>query len=152
MQSLLVATLLIFSWSVVCPAQCRQNSDPIGETTHQGGNELIVHVDPSIYKKIEGVVEDINGKPLGGVLVEIFDNPEWIRQRLIRSPVEQRRLAVAKTKRNGKFRFDNLPSGSYELRLSRSAAWNVSHIFITVNPANRDSKKMGIKVIMYLGT
>lgn len=94
---------------------------------------------------------DINGKPLGGVLVEVFDKPDWIRRGLPASDTEQKRVAACRTGRNGKFCFKRLPPGKYALRLGKGKAWNVMHIYVEVDPSQQRSTGEGIRAIMSFG-
>jgi hypothetical protein len=152
MMKLLTSALFIVLMCEAASAQCRCGPPAGGESTHEGGNELITHILPRRLTSIHGVAEDINGKAIGGALVEVFDRPEWIRQGHIRSKVEQRRVAACRTKRDGNFCFRGIPPGEYELRLSKSKMWNVNHILLVVDPESPESTKAGVRVVMYLGS
>jgi protocatechuate 3,4-dioxygenase beta subunit len=131
--------------------QCKCGLPQSGETTHYGGNELTATELRGTYTSLHGVVKQIYGQPLSGVLVEVFDHPEWIQQKLSKSEIRQRRVAVCKTRRNGKFCFDKIPSGHYELRLSKNKAWNVLHFYVVINPKSPESIKSGFEIVMSLG-
>jgi protocatechuate 3,4-dioxygenase beta subunit len=132
--------------------QCSCIAPAPNETTHSGGNEIVTLVERKVYKSIRGVARDVNGEPLKGVLIEIFDKPEWIVKGYSSSPSEQRRIAACKTGDDGRFCFLNIPAGEYELRESIDSAWNPSHIYIKVNPKGRRSSKKEIRLQMTVGT
>ena len=152
MIRLLTSLLFIVLAFAAAPAQCKCAQPVSGESTHEGGNELITRVLPGTLTSIRGVAKDINGKAISGALVEVFDRPEWIRRGHIKSQVEQRRVTACKTRRDGKFCFDGLPPGEYELRLSLNKSWNVIHILVVLDPRRPDSTKAGVRVMMYPGT
>jgi hypothetical protein len=151
MKIFAASLLIVLIASTITPAQCGCIPSPTRDTTRWGGNELLTYVEPKIYKSLQGIARNINGRPLSGVLVEVFDQPEWIRQELSESPVEQQRIAACITRRNGRFCFSNIPSGNYELRLSKDGAWNVTHIYIVVDTRSRESSESNIRVVMHLG-
>lgn len=150
----LLAVALIASSLVAspCPSNCGCNAPEPGETTHQGGNEVVTFIERRAYRFIHGVVRDANGEPVPDVLVEVFDHPEWIRQGHPASRVEQRRITACKTGADGRFCFENIPAGRYELRGSKDAAWNPSHVYIIVNPRSRRSTRAGIELQLTVGT
>jgi protocatechuate 3,4-dioxygenase beta subunit len=95
-------------------------------------------------------VHDLNGEPVEGVLVEVFDHPDWIVLDYPASRVEQHRIAACKTESDGSFCFKNISSGRYELRASKDRAWNPSHVYIVVSP--RRGARAGINVKLTVGT
>ena len=151
MKHIIISFLFIVIASSAASAQCKCGSPANGEITHKGGNELYTQVLPKTYKSIRGVAQQIHGKAMNGVLVELFDNSEWIRQGLSESPVEQRRIATCKTNHDGKFCFKDIPPGQYELRLSLNRAWNVVHTYVEVNPRSSRSTDEGIRILMHPG-
>jgi hypothetical protein len=145
---LLAVALMISSH----PGNCKCSAPGPGETTHQGGNEIVTFKETRTYKSVRGVLRDVNGEPLAGVLVEVFDHPEWIISNYPASRVAQQRIAACKTGPDGTFCFQNIPSGKYELRASKDAAWNPSHVYILVNRRSRRSSRAGINVRLTVGT
>ena len=131
--------------------RCKCIEPERGETTHRGGNEIVTFRERKVYKSVRGVVRDVNGEALEGVLVEVFDHPEWIVLDYPASRVKQRRIAACKTGPDGSFGFENIPSGKYELRASKGASWNPSHVYIVVNRRNRRSTRAGINVQLTVG-
>ncbi len=125
------------------------------ETTHWIGNLQIVDIEKKPLQNLGGIVKQPDGKPLKGALVEVFTKPEYL---LIKKPIDKRgkpnqvRVAVCKTKENGKFSFAGLPAGKYELRSSSSdsaTGWNVTQIYVILNP--KKGKKKQVVVEMSLG-
>ena len=134
------------------PDRCKCAAPAAGETTHQGGNEIVTFREQRAYRSVRGVARDANDDPLEGVLVEVFDHPEWILSNYPASRVEQHRIAVCKTGADGSFCFENIPSGKYELRASKDTAWNPSHVYIVVNRRSRRSTRASINVRLTVGT
>jgi hypothetical protein len=83
---------------------------------------------------IKGVVNNIAHKPMPDVLVEIYDHPEIIAKvsyhDRVRSTTLQHRVAACRTDDRGRFCFDKLPPGKYEMRCSK-AGYN-AECFITL--------------------
>ena len=114
---------------------------------------MIVVIEQSPYKHLRGTIENPEGSPADGALVEIFTHPEYLRKGLPngrQDRPEQRRLAACRTKADGKFCFPRLAPGTYELRSSLNAGWDVTHLHVTVDPKN--GKTEDLQVRMHLGT
>jgi hypothetical protein len=152
MNQIVLIMLLFCSLIGSQPNNCSCIALAPDETTHSGGNEIVTFVERKTYKSIRGVARDVNGEPLKGVLVEIFDKPEWIIKGNSSSPSEQRRIAACKTGNDGGFCFLNIPAGEYELRGSIDSAWNPSHVYIKINPKGRRSSRKEIRLQMTVGT
>jgi protocatechuate 3,4-dioxygenase beta subunit len=152
MQLFSIALMIGCLMNSSLPGNCKCTAPEPGETTHRGGNEIVRFREKRIYKSVRGVVLDVNGEPVRGVLVEVFDNPEWPLSNHTVSRVEPRRIAACKTGDDGSFCFENIPSGRYELRASKDAAWNPSHVYIVVNRRSRRSTRAVIKVQLTVGT
>ena len=122
-----------------------------GETTHWGGNEMIVVDEEESYRRLAGTIVMPDDRRLENVHVEVFDHPDYLLdQSLLRKEHPQKRLAACRTAVDGKFCFHSLPSGVYELRASIGAGWNVTHVHVRVDTKNGSSEDM--RVIMTLGT
>jgi protocatechuate 3,4-dioxygenase beta subunit len=137
--------------SVLGDCQCIHTKK--GETTHWGGNEMIVIVEKSSHKQLRGSVQMPNGQPADGALVEIFTHPEYLLSELpnaIRNRPEQQRVAACRTGVNGRFCFRGLAKGAYELRTSIDSGWDVTHIHVLVDPQKGVADNL--KVVMHLGT
>jgi hypothetical protein len=78
-----------------------------------------------------------------GVLVEVFDHPELVREEInhlgrgepvrARQDLEQQRIAVCVTGDNGRFDFKLRP-GTYELRFSKSGGIETTSVLIETSP------------------
>ena len=114
---------------------------------------MIVVVEHTPYKRLSGTIETPDGSPVDGALVEIFTHPEYLLKddpNGKQDRPEQRRIAICLTKADGKFCFPRLAPGTYELRTSLNAGWDVTHLHVTVNP--RSGKTEGLQIRMHLGT
>ena len=149
----LVTILLLISSAATGFQQtrCGCNTAGVDKTTREGGNELIIERRSRPYKSIRGVVTD-GTKPLANALVEVFDHPEWMISSLNSNRVKQQRVVACKTDAEGRFCFANIAGGKYELRVSQGIAWNVSHLYITVNAGSRQTTKALIAVRLRPGT
>ena len=96
----------------------------------------------------------LDDEPLSDVLVEIFDKPDHLlasypqNEKLKR---EQRRIAACKTGADGRFCFQNIPKGKYEIRASVDSGWNVTHVWVLIDPHGRQAKKEDLRLSMSLG-
>lgn len=58
---------------------CHCNPPKKDETTHWVGNQVRIFVEKDSYKTLRGTVTIFaNGKPLGGALVEVFSDPQYL--------------------------------------------------------------------------
>jgi protocatechuate 3,4-dioxygenase beta subunit len=132
---------------------CKCNRPERGETTHWGGNQVVVFVEEKSYRKIQGTIEMNDGRPLENALVEVFDHPEYLLEQsssFKKDHPEQRKLAVCRTGADGKFCFRHLRSGKYELRSSIDSGWDVTHVYIVLDKKSGQDK--AVHVQMELGT
>jgi hypothetical protein len=137
--------------SILGDCKCRHPEE--GETTHWGGNQVVVLVEEKTHRKMEGIIEISDGRPLEHALVEIFDHPEYLLDQSSspkRDHPEQKRLAVCRTAADGKFCLRDLPSGKYELRSSIDSGWNVTHVYVVLDKKAGQDK--ALRVLMELGT
>jgi protocatechuate 3,4-dioxygenase beta subunit len=116
-----------------------------------GGNVVMSFIEKGTLKSARGVVRDMNGELLEGVLVEIFDDSQWTAKKQQANPGESRRIAACKTGADGKFCFINIPAGKYELVSSINAGWNPTYVRFKLNPQSRNSGKRVIEVLMTIG-
>jgi hypothetical protein len=132
---------------------CKCHRPEKGETTHWGGNQVVVLVEEKSHRKMEGTIEMSGGRPLEHALVEIFDHPEYLLDQsssFKRDHPEQKRLAVCRTAADGKFCVRDLPSGKYELRSSIDSGWDVTHVFVVLDKKAGQNK--ALRILMELGT
>jgi Carboxypeptidase regulatory-like domain len=125
------------------------------EHTREGANENIVMVKREKYHRLEGVVRSVNGAALPGVLVEVFNKPDYLLLSYPESEKKkkgQKRLMGCVVGGDGKFCFRDLPPGKYELRFSKSGGWNHTHVYVIVAPRGQKASKAMLDVSMLLGT
>jgi len=149
MLEMLISAAFLFSGFGSCGCKCLPVDD--SETTYEGGNMVEAYVEERKYRHLNGKVVDSNGIPLSEVLVEVFDNPEWIKQKSLRTRGDQKRIAVCKTASDGVFCFKDIPKGKYELRLSKGRSWNPTHIYIEVEPKGSDAVSDPLEVWLTVG-
>ena len=148
-------TLLILFMAVTpsLSGDCKCHRPDKGETTHWGGNQVVVFVEEKSYRELQGKVEMFDGRPVENALVEVFDHPDYLLDRSasnFKEPPEQKRLGVCRTASDGKFCFRGLRSGKYELRSSFGSGWNVTHVHVALD--RKAGQHKGIQVEMSLGT
>ena len=133
------------------PCQCALSH----ERTREGANENVVIVEREKYHRLEGIVRTVNGATLCGVLIEVFDKPDYL---LLSYPDSeeakkgQKRLRGCVVGTDGKFCFGDLPLGKYELRFSKAGGWNHTQVYVIVAPPNQKASKDRLDVSMQLGT
>jgi len=121
--------------------------------TSWGQENVIIKLDEP-FKFLHGKITiSSDGKPLAGVLVEVYDKPEGLllgwKEREARKS-EQRKIAACVTSNDGEFCFDKIPSGKYELRCSKPAEWNSTSVYVIVDPKQRNSLASQIVVPMHI--
>ena len=125
---------------------------PSADQTTIWGKQNIILKEADIFTSIHGKAV-ASGKPLAGVLVEVYDNPEGLllsaELRGAMRP-KQRRVAACVTGADGTFAFPNTLAGNYELRLSKPAEWDSTSVFIVVNPIHERRTKKKLAVQMHL--
>lgn len=141
--SLLPVLLLCVSASLRSGCKCTHPGK--GDTTRWGGNEMVVKIEEQPFKQIQGIVTDESGSPVSNALVEIFTHPEYLLSNLpnARSDhTEQKRVGACVTSASGKFCFRHLNAADYELRVSVSSGWDVTHLHVTVDPKKGRAEKI----------
>jgi len=122
---------------------------PASVETLWGGNENVVIQEARSIRKVRGLVQDSQHTPVSGALVEVYDHPEIVLRNPSRTRTGQSRLAACITGDSGSFSLD-VPPGRYELRLSKSAEWDVTSVLLTVRNSPFSSRK-GIVVRLLVG-
>jgi protocatechuate 3,4-dioxygenase beta subunit len=147
MKHLCIVTLiLVCLGSNLSANDCKYTPAPSDETTRAGANEEILLSEKKPRKMLHGLVRDVNGEPLSDVLVEVFDHPN------VQANVRQNRLVACVTGADGRFCFKNIPTGKYELILSKGGGWNRSHVYVEIAPHSRNSTKAGLNLPLQVGT
>ena len=159
----IITGLLIFAVCLVAPIKdkkCDCRAAAANETTRAGGNEWVVQQEPGVRRRIQGVVSMPLPELQEDLLVEVFDKPDYLLcewkannpNRCTTKPSDdQRRLAACRTGKDGKFCFDDLPAGTYELRISKNQEWSPTHIYVVVDPKNPKSTNTPIEVSLNIG-
>ena len=157
----IIIGLIIFATLIAAPIRASKcNCQPATETTRSGANEWVVYKEPLVHKKAEGVVELPAPDVQQDLLVEIFDRPDYLMcewrannpsKCSTTPPQDQRRLAACKTGKHGKFCFDNIPAGNYELRISKGPSWSITHVYLVIDPKDSKSSSTPIQVSMRPG-
>jgi hypothetical protein len=151
---LCLGVFLIFCLTAIAKDRCNCRQTPPDESTHWGGNLGVVYQETKTYKTIQGVVLDMD-EPFPGVLVEIFDEPDYLLfgypqyQELQK---KQHRIAACKTREDGRFCFPNISKGKYEIRASFDSGFDVTHVWVQIDPRNSQAKKADMKIPIWVGT
>lgn len=150
LKTLHFLTLLFLSaLSVFADCTCRKIEN--GETTHWGGNELIIQVEEKPYRELRGAILDHNGDPMREALVEVWTNPEYLLHEVPQTPGEkakQKRLKACRTSTQGIFCIRVKP-GRYEVRVSIGPGWDVTKAHIIIDP--QKGQKTELTIRMHLG-
>jgi hypothetical protein len=153
MQAIFLALLLMVNSVAAEKEKCDCKKVAKTETTRSGGNQHIVIKEEKIHRTLRGAVGPNITPPLT-VLVEVFDNPDHLLlnypENLTRRTL-QRRIAACETSVEGRFCFRNIPSGKYEMRFSIGPGWDVTSVYIVVDPTYAGSTSEEIYVGMQLG-
>lgn len=146
----ILAGLMAFSSQGNCG--CTPASDE--ETTRWGGNGEPIAKEDKVHRYLSGVVSFGDGEPVSDALVEVYTNPEYL---LLDYPErekqrkEQERIAACVTGKSGKFCFGFIQAGKYELRVSKDEGINVTHIYVDVDPYDKESTDEEISAILTPG-
>ena len=154
MRLALTLLCLIVTWQVDAqlPQGCQCTPAEPSEGTRPGANEIVTVVEERPVTAMEGVVRDVNGEALEGVLIEVFDRPEWILKQFPSVPAEHTRLVACITGATGRFCFAGMVAGEYEVRASLGTGWNRTHVYVVVEPSNPKARTKGIELEMTVGT
>jgi protocatechuate 3,4-dioxygenase beta subunit len=132
--ALLLLAVLSLSFSKTEKCGCLPASP--NDTTSWGQQNVIIKND-GVVQSLRGIVVGGNRRPLGGVLVEVYDKPEGLlmdwKEREARKP-NQRRVVACVTAADGEFCFSKIPPGKYELRCSKPVEWDSTSAYVIVAP------------------
>ena len=151
MSRIRIASLLlaVLSLSFSKTEKCRCLPASPTDTTSWGQQNVIIKNDRVVQSLRGIVVGAVNQRPLGGVLVEVYDKPEGLlmdwKEREARKP-NQRRVAACVTGADGEFCFSKMPPGKYELRCSKPVEWDSTSAYVIVAPKARYSTSSKIVV------
>jgi hypothetical protein len=103
------------------------------------------------FREPKGVVEVLDKQTVHDSLAEVFDKPDYlVSSKSWNEHPEQNRLSVCVTSADGKFSFRDLPSGTYELRISRDQGWDVTHVCLVIDRQAGTGKPLRVR--MQIGT
>jgi hypothetical protein len=151
-QFLMLSVLLVVP-NMTAFADCRCAPINNGEVTHWTGNrtELFISIEKVTYRQLKGkVLTSTNGAPFSGVLVEVFNNPDYLLPNHSFRREKQIRVAACRAGNNGNFCFADLSSGEYELRVSsdqRTVEWNTSQVYVVVDREKGKRKDLIVAMI-----
>ena len=146
--------------ALISVKKCGCRAAASNETTRVGGNEWVVYKEPGVHQRVKGVVRMPLPELQEDLLVEVFDKPDYLLcewkpnnpNRCTMTPSDdQRRLAACRTGKDGEFCFDNIPAGSYELRVSKSQEWSPTHVYLVIDPKDPKSTNKPIEVSLRIG-
>ena len=123
---------------------CRCRPVPATETTRRGGNETITVKIEKVHRALAGVVRLNDDEPFADTLVEVFKHVEDDRRK------KPRRVDACLTAEDGKYCFGFLPPGKYEVRVSRENGFNITHLYVEVDPYSLDGTDDEIDVLLDL--
>ena len=147
----LFSLILFFQQSRGSRCLCAASDEP----TRAGVNEMIVTTAPGKYRQLAGVVKDLNGEIVSDVLVEVYDQPEYLLLKYPESEEKkkaQRRLGGCIAGADGKFCFRDLKPGKYELRFSKADGWNHAHVIVVIATAKQKASNHSLEITMQPGT
>ena len=141
--------LLLCFLSLATHAQsvCGGKVAALNETTRPGANELITIIESKPRKSIFGEVNDVNGQPLKGVLVEVF--ALTIKEA---GNEQKKRILACTTDEKGRFCFTKLSAGKYEVFYSMDGGWKHTKLSVVIDPNNRKSANQKIEIWLQVGT
>ncbi len=151
MPRLLSGLTIFLLTAIPCLEDCTCRKIEKGETTHWGGNQLIIQVEEKAYKEIRGVVLAPDG-PRAGALVEVLTDPDYLPRNGPQTPVEkakQKRIKACRTGASGEFCI-HAKAGRYEARVSLDSGWDVTKVYVVIDP--RKGQDAAFKVYLALGT
>ncbi|HEY0082730.1 MAG TPA: carboxypeptidase-like regulatory domain-containing protein [Pyrinomonadaceae bacterium] len=114
-------------------------------------------IERRVRKNIHGSVSyALSEQRIGRVLVEVFTNPEYLRQesptgQMLKPKRAQRRVAACTADFNGEFCFAHIPPGKYEVRVSAHGV-STRQVLVIVNPHSRRSAKAPLLIEVHPGT
>ena len=116
-----------------------------GATTRTRYFDEVSVVEKKPYKILHGVAHlAVSDEPTEDVLVELFTHPK-------NKSEEARRIAACLTEADGRYCFSGLRKGNYELRGSREGGFEITHVYVTVDPLSTESTEKEINLVIYLG-
>lgn len=153
-RAVTILFLSVLAFSVEGAQQCKCVRARRNDTTRYSGNLESIYRETKPLRLLRGKVYDPLGEAMPGALVEVFDSADHLlydypEREARRKP--QRRVAACVTDKSGRFCLGDLPSGKYELRVSKGSGWNVTQVYVVVSRRGRSATNRELKVEMSLG-
>ena len=116
---------------------------PLEVSSYQ--QETITIKKKQVVALLFGTVRDAKGAPLKGVRVDVFSDVKRLPKGSPVDSVVQSPLAYTETTSEGKYRFQKLLDGKYEVRFT-AAGFNNLRLYVEVKPSSGRYK--GIEVVL----
>ena len=150
MRKLLATAVLILIAASVSVAGCLcQHAGP-HETTRDGANIFEYKVEKTPLRYVKGLVLLAHSGPADKALVEIFTHPEYLLDPtdFSKPRPKQLREAACITAKDGRFCFEGLEPGVYEIRVSLAQGINISHVYVEFDPHSSRKDDLVINLSM----
>ncbi len=155
LKAFLIAALFAALFAARPQGDCRCAPAAESDVTRWGGNEEVVGREEKTYRRLAGGVRYATDEAVSGALVEVYTHPEYL---LLKYPENakkrkrQRRVAACVTGEDGKFCFGFVGAGKYEVRVSKDGGFNVTHIYVEVDPFGVESVEDELDAVLTPGT
>ncbi|QQS42307.1 MAG: carboxypeptidase regulatory-like domain-containing protein [Acidobacteriota bacterium] len=151
--TLILAAVLFLSAPLSAFDGCKVLLPDSPERTRDGANFTVVVYDEEElpFLQVKGKVSFWNGQPAANVMVELFDNPEWMGSKGSVPDKEQKRIGVCITSEDGEFFIPGIPKGVFELRISKDGGFARTHRLIKVDPEAEQYNLESLEVQIELG-
>ena len=160
MRNITFVLFFIFCFSVL-QTSAQKCGEKTNETIAEGSE--IQEINFGAIKSIKGKVLLPDGTVAENVVVELFRNiltvpPEKANYIQINEILKEKRLSARYIVTSGKFCFKNIKAGNYLLRInspkteqSKISGFSTIHLFVTVDPKNKNNKNQKLEVRLALG-
>ena len=145
-MKIIVAGLILSCLAITLNSEeCKCHAPERGAITRTGYFEEIVVEDKNLYKALRGVVHLSNDeRPMEDALVELFTYSQSKSKK-------QHRIRACITGEDGGFCFRSVSKGKYELRVSKEGGFEITHVYVVVDPKNPNSTNGEMSIIIYVG-
>jgi hypothetical protein len=136
-------------------AECRCAPAADDDVTRWGGNEVVVGKAEKSYKRLSGEVTYGTTESASGALVELYTHPEHLFLKYpenVKKRKRQRRVAACVTGEDGRYCLGFIEAGKYELRVSKGPGFNVTQMYVEVDPLGVESAEEEFDLVLTPGT
>lgn len=100
-------------------------------------------------RRLKGAILDALSQPIEHALVEVYDHPEMNSSYgLVERDGTQTRLAACWTDASGQYRFDRIPPGHYDLRVS-ATGFNHGFHWVCFNPKWKGRNRLDVHLSVW---